>query len=54
MEAPTLRHPITAKTLITCTESKFSKKIGSSALFDNMLLVNFIENDKIDAYFRAG
>ncbi len=27
---------------------------GSSALFDKMLLVKIVENDKIDAVFRAG
>ena len=32
-----------------------SKKfIGSVALFGKVLLVRIVENDKIDAYFRAG
>ena len=30
------------------------KKIGSGALSGKKLLVRIIENNKIDAYFRAG
>ncbi len=30
------------------------KNLGSSALSGKILLVKMVENDKIDAYFRAG
>ncbi len=28
--------------------------IGSGALYDRMLLVRIVENNKIDTYYRAG
>ena len=31
-----------------------SRFLGSGALFDKMLLVRIVENNKIYAYFRAG
>ncbi len=31
-----------------------SSLLGSGALFGKMLLARIIENNKIDAYFRAG
>ncbi len=34
--------------------SLFLKKRGSGALSGKMLLVRIVENNKIDAYFRAG
>ena len=30
------------------------RKLGSNALFGKMLLVRIVENNKIDAYFKAG
>ena len=32
----------------------FNREIGSGALFGKMVLIRIVENNKIDAYFRAG
>ncbi len=31
----------------------YNTKMGSGALYSEMLLVGIVENDKIDAYFRV-
>ena len=37
-----------------CTVSKLYVKRGSGAFSGKILLVRIVENNKIDAYFRAG